>query len=49
MSKFKTGDICIVTKDDECSLKEDYYCAAKAEIKRDCYNQFVKDLKQLIG
>jgi hypothetical protein len=31
----------------ECNLKADYSGAKEAEIKRNCYNRFVNDLKQL--
>ena len=31
----------------ECNLEADYVGAKEAEIKRNCYNRFVNDLKQL--
>jgi len=31
----------------ECNLEADYSGAKEAEIKRNCYNRFVNDLKQL--
>ena len=31
----------------ECNLEADYTGAKEAEIKRNCYNRFVNDLKQL--
>ena len=33
----------------ECNLEADYSVAKEAEIKRDCYNRFVNDLKQLVS
>ena len=32
----------------ECNLEADYTGAKEAEIKRNCYNRFVNDLKQLV-
>ena len=31
----------------ECNLEADYLGAKESEIKRNCYNRFVNDLKQL--
>ena len=33
----------------ECNLEADYSGAKEAEIKRNCYNRFVNDLKQLVS
>ena len=33
----------------ECNLESDYSGAKEAEIKRNCYNRFVNDLKQLVS
>ena len=33
----------------ECNLAADYVGAKEAEIKRNCYNRFVNDLKQLVS
>lgn len=33
----------------EKNLEADYSAAREVEIKRNCYNQFVKDLKNLIS
>ena len=33
----------------ECDLEADYSVAKEAEIKRNCYNRFVNDLKQLVS
>jgi hypothetical protein len=33
----------------ECNSEADYSGAKEAEIKRNCYNRFVNDLKQLVS
>jgi len=33
----------------ECNLEANYVDAKEAEIKRNCYNRFVNDLKQLVS
>lgn len=33
----------------ECILDADFFGAKEAEIKRNCYNRFVNDLKQLVS
>lgn len=33
----------------ECNLEADYSGAKEAEIKRNCYNRFINDLKQLVS
>jgi hypothetical protein len=33
----------------EFNLEEDYTLAKEAEIRRNCYNRFVNDLKQLVS
>ena len=33
----------------ECYFVADHYGAKEAEIKRNCYNRFVNDLKQLVS
>lgn len=33
----------------ECNIEADYSGAKEAEIKRNCYNRFVNDLKQLVS
>jgi len=33
----------------ECNLQADYVKAKEAEIKKNCYNRFVNDLRQLLS
>ena len=33
----------------ECNIEADYVGEKQAEIKRNCYNRFVNDLKQLVS